>query len=83
MLNEPPETDVGSDAEPGQAAPPASADRDLSPAALRALTEAAARRAEIDAHAAAIAASPEKGGRGGLEPVRYDDWEIAGRAVDF
>lgn len=54
-----------------------------SAAAQRALAEAAARRAAIDAHAATIAAVPEKAGRGGLEPVRYDDWEIAGRAVDF
>lgn len=54
-----------------------------SEAARRALAEAEARRAAIDAHAAAIAAVPEKAGRGGLEPVRYDDWEIAGRAVDF
>ncbi|MDB5512242.1 MAG: hypothetical protein JWR08_1725 [Enterovirga sp.] len=55
----------------------------LSPAARRALDEAAARRAEIDRRAAAIGQSPEQNGRGGLDPVRYDDWEIAGRAVDF
>ncbi|MDB5589974.1 DUF1674 domain-containing protein, partial [Enterovirga sp.] len=24
-----------------------------------------------------------RGGRGGLDPVRYADWEIGGRAVDF
>jgi hypothetical protein len=57
--------------------------RPLSPAAQRALAEAAARRAAIDARAAAIAAQPESDGRGGLEPVRYEDWEIKGRAVDF
>lgn len=57
--------------------------RDLPPAAQRALTEAAARRAEIDARAAAIACQPERDGRGGLDPVRYTDWEIKGRAVDF
>ena len=31
--------------------------------------------------------SPEKpkeiGGRGGLDPVRYGDWEIGGKCVDF
>lgn len=54
-----------------------------SEAAQRALAEAAARRAAIDAHAAEIASVPEKAGRGGLDPVRYDDWEIAGRAIDF
>ena len=26
---------------------------------------------------------PEAGGRGGLDPVRYGDWEIKGIAVDF
>lgn len=54
-----------------------------SPAAARALAEAAARRAEIDARADAIAATREKQGRGGLEPVRYTDWEVKGIAVDF
>jgi len=52
-------------------------------AAKRALAEAAERRAAIDAHARDAAPSPERNGRGGLEPVRYDDWEIDGRAVDF
>lgn len=61
------------------AAPP----RILSPAAQRALAEAAERRAAIDARAAEISAKPERQGRGGLEPVRYDDWEVKGLAVDF
>lgn len=55
----------------------------LTPAAERALAEAAERRAKIDAHAAEISAVREKNGRGGLEPVRYDDWEIKGIAADF
>ena len=25
----------------------------------------------------------EHGGRGGLDPSRYGDWEIAGKCVDF
>ena len=58
-----------------------SAPRALPPAARRALAEAAARRAEIDARAAALA--PEANGRKGLEPVRYGDWEIKGLAKDF
>ncbi|MGU3388097.1 DUF1674 domain-containing protein [Methylobacterium sp. D53M] len=57
--------------------------RILSPAAQRALAEAAERRAAIDARAAEISAKPERQGRGGLEPVRYDDWEVKGLAVDF
>lgn len=53
----------------------------LTPAAERALAEAKARRAEIDAKVAA--APTEKAGRGGLDPVRYDDWEVKGIASDF
>ena len=53
----------------------------LSPAARRALAEAEARRAEINARAAAL--PKEHGGRKGLEPVRYGDWEIKGLASDF
>lgn len=55
----------------------------LSPAAQRALAEAAARRAAIDAHAKEVAKQREVNGRGGLEPVRYDDWEVKGIASDF
>ena len=54
-------------------------------AAKRALSEAEGRRA-----AARIAESkveePQKGernGRGGLDPVRYGDWEVKGIATDF
>lgn len=52
----------------------------LPEAARRALAEAEARREEA---ARAAAAPPEKGGRGGLDPVRYGDWEIKGIACDF
>ncbi len=55
----------------------------LSPAAKRALAEAEARRAAIDAHAAEVSRQREVDGRGGLEPVRYDDWEVKGIASDF
>lgn len=55
----------------------------LSPAAKRALAEAEARRAAIDAHAAEVRREREINGRGGLEPVRYDDWEVKGIASDF
>ena len=53
----------------------------LSGAARRALAEAEARRAEIDARGAF--APKEVGGRGGLEPGRYGDWEIKGLTSDF
>ena len=55
--------------------------RPLVPAAQRALAEAADRRADIDRRAAAL--SGERGGRNGLEPVRYGDWEVNGLASDF
>ena len=55
----------------------------LEPAARRALEEAAQRRQEIDARAAQARPVPERQGRGGLEPVRYEDWEIKGLAADF
>lgn len=58
------------------------AQRPLTPAAQRALAEAEARRKAIDEKAAA-AGKAEKGGRGGLEPTRYGDWEIKGLTADF
>jgi len=59
--------------------------RPLPPAAERALAEAAARRAERDrAKADQPAERPkESGGRGGLEPTRYGDWERDGLTSDF
>ena len=52
---------------------------ELPPAAVRALAEAEARR-----KAAGEQVVPkEYGGRDGLEPVRYGDWEKKGLAVDF
>ncbi|MCA0317471.1 MAG: DUF1674 domain-containing protein [Proteobacteria bacterium] len=55
----------------------------LPEAAKRALAEAAERRAALDAKARELAASAELHGRGGADPVRYDDWEVGGIAVDF
>lgn len=54
---------------------------DLPPAAQRALKEAEERRQDIDAKQAAL--PKEIDGRGGLEPTRYDDWEIKGLTSDF
>ncbi len=64
------ETDALLGAAPGKA---------LTPAARRALEEAAARRAAE----ANQALPPEKGGRDGPEPTRFGDWEKKGVAVDF
>jgi hypothetical protein len=39
---------------------------------------------QADAPDAAGATAPrEIGGRGGLDPVRYGDWEKDGRCIDF
>jgi hypothetical protein len=54
--------------------------RPLPPVAERALAEAAARRAERDRNADQ---SKESGGRGGLDPTRYGDWEKDGLISDF
>lgn len=72
-----PDKTAPADASASPEAPP----KPLSPEAQRALAEAAARRAEIDA--AMAARPPEKGGRGGLDPNRYGDWEIKGITADF
>lgn len=74
-------TDRQSDkpAAPGPASAPTRR-KPLTPAAERALKEAGARRA---AAAATAEAEPEVGGRGGLDPARYGDWEKKGIAVDF
>jgi hypothetical protein len=58
----------------------------LTPAAQRALAEAAARRAarESAARESAKSRRPEEiAGRGGLDPTRYGDWEVKGVASDF
>ncbi len=51
---------------------------DLPPAARRALEEAEARRAQSKP-----TTLREINGRGGLDPVRYGDWEVKGLASDF
>lgn len=62
-----------------EAAKHVQAERKLSPAAQRALAEAEARR-----KGAVHPPHPEeRGGRGGLDPARYGDWEVKGLASDF
>ncbi|WP_026783795.1 DUF1674 domain-containing protein [Pleomorphomonas koreensis] len=61
---------------PDRPAPPP--ERQLSPAARRALAEAEERR-----RATATDRPTEIGGRKGPEPVRYGDWEVKGIAADF
>ena len=66
------------------AQPPAGAapNKSLSPAAERALAEAAQRRAELERKAATERAK-EIGGPSGPEPTRYGDWEKKGLTSDF
>lgn len=52
----------------------------LTPAAERALAEAAERRTKAEAE---IQKAIEEGGPQGPEPTRYGDWERKGIAVDF
>lgn len=63
--------------------PNAAPGKTLTEAARRALMEAAARKAELDARAAGLTKVREVDGRGGLEPVRYNDWEVKGLTSDF
>jgi hypothetical protein len=58
----------------------------LPQAAARALAEAEARRNERERGKAETQASQpttEVGGRSGLDPTRYGDWEVNGLASDF
>ena len=59
--------------------PGAAPGKELSPAARRALEEAAARKAAETAAENAV----EEGGPAGPEPTRFGDWERKGIAVDF
>ena len=61
---------------------PSKSRQDLPPAAQRALAEAEARRQAAEKTARA-GAPQELGGRGGLDPARFGDWEVKGLASDF
>jgi hypothetical protein len=65
------------------ARPPAEPARMLTPAAQRALAEANERRTAQAEKEAALTAAQEVNGRGGKDPVRYNDWEIKGLTSDF
>jgi hypothetical protein len=71
MNDDPPESEASIGANEPSA-------RELAPAARRALAEAEARRAEAKPTPPA-----EFNGRGGLDPARYNDWEVKGLASDF
>ena len=54
-------------------------EKELPPEALRALAEAEKRRLEKKE----VNLPKELGGREGVEPVRFGDWEKKGIALDF
>ena len=54
-------------------------EKELPPEALRALAEAEKRRLAKKE----VNLPKELGGREGLEPVRFGDWEKKGIAIDF
>ena len=54
-------------------------EKELPPEALRALAEAKKRRLEKKE----VNLPKELGGRDGLEPIRFGDWEKKGIAIDF
>ena len=60
----------------------APARRPLTPEAQRALAEAQERRRAAQ-EAQGGEAPREINGRGGLDPVRYGDWEVKGLTSDF
>jgi hypothetical protein len=68
-------------AQPGGTAADSEPRKPLAPAAQRALAEAEARRRARQENASPSAR--EINGRGGLDPVRYGDWEIKGLTSDF
>ena len=72
---------AGPERSEGKPPQPVPAKKPLSPAAERALAEAAQRRAEIDRKAAER--PKEASRREGLDPTRYGDWENKGIASDF
>jgi hypothetical protein len=79
-----PKFDMSANDERSQKSPAAAASaprKPLTPAAQRALAEAAERRAEVDRKTAER--PKESGGPKGLEPTRYGDWENKGLASDF
>lgn len=57
--------------------------RTLTPAAQRALDEAAARKEEQARLSAELEIPAESGGPKGLEPTRFGDWERKGMICDF
>ena len=73
-------TDKPSPTEPKPGSTGGAAKQPLPPAAERALAEAAERRLKAEREPRP---AEEVGGRGGLDPARYGDWEKAGLTSDF
>jgi hypothetical protein len=72
-----------SEVELSEAIIPAVSDKILTPQAKRALAEAEERRQAQAEKERLLAEDQEYAGRGGKDPVRYNDWEVKGIASDF
>jgi len=70
--------DTAAGEESGSAVP-----KEMPAAARRALEEAEERRRAASAEADRASKTREINGRGGLDPVRYGDWEVKGIISDF
>ena len=70
-------------AKPDSTADESGSRKQLTPAAERALAEAEARRRARQEQEKESPRAREINGRGGLDPVRYGDWEIKGLISDF
>jgi hypothetical protein len=86
MTSKPDESAAAPSTAAAQADPVMPPGKPLSPAAQRALAEAKARREAAEqakAEASKDVSGHEVSGRGGLDPVRYGDWEVKGLTSDF
>ncbi len=74
---------MSDDTSPDHTEIPAELPTELPAAAQRALAEAAERRKAAEEALAKDPRAKEYGGRDGLDPARYGDWEKKGIAIDF
>jgi hypothetical protein len=72
-----------SEVELSEAKIPEAPEKILTPQAKRALAEAEERHKAQAEKERLLAEDPEYAGRGGKDPVRYNDWEVKGIASDF
>jgi hypothetical protein len=57
--------------------------KNITPTQLRPGSPEASGAAQPSPASEGVEGTDEFGGRGGLDPTRFDDWEINGKCVDF